>query len=177
MQTRTLTYAIAASLVTAMFAFAPMGQIASASPAGAQDQDSEFQANDTVKCEMDFTLTGWSVFYKSSSGSGTIKCNNGKTMDVVLDVTGGGLTVGHYEINDGHGNFTAVSDISQVLGSYAMATAHAGAVKSSHAAVMTNGTSTLTITGTGNGWDIGVGFASFQIKRASAVDANTSTDM
>lgn len=191
MQTRMLSLAIASSLAAGMFALAPMAHadaatapvtaapssrvasVATMAPAMQDAEEpmdkgnSEFKANDTIKCEMDFELTGWSVFYKSASGNGTVSCTNGREMAVVINVTGGGLTFGHYEVNDGHGDFTAVSDISQVLGSYAMATAHAGAVKSSRAAVMTNGDSTLTLTGTGNGWNIGVGFSSFTIKRAS----------
>ncbi|HET7266712.1 MAG TPA: hypothetical protein VFJ15_01225 [Oleiagrimonas sp.] len=198
MQPRILTLAIASGLVAGMFTLTPTAHAAASAAYGAgntssrvaaatamsspamQDDsdamqdtgDSEFKPNDTISCEMDYTLTGWSVFYKSASGNGTVKCSNGKTMKVVLNVTGGGLTVGHYQVNDGHGDFTAVSRINQVLGDYAMATAHAGAAKSSRAMVLTNGDTSLTLTGTGNGWNIGAGFASFSIKRASAAGMN-----
>lgn len=189
MQTKILTLALVSSLATGLFAMTPAAQ-AAATPARAgggasslmnasssyaqNTDDKEMQPNDTFSCKMDFTLTGWSVFYKSASGQGTVTCDNGQTMDVVLDAVGGGLTFGAYKINDGHGNFTGVSDISQILGSYAKATAHAGAVKSSHAAVMTKNNVTLTLTGTGNGWNIGVGFEGFQIKRASAANASAN---
>lgn len=121
---------------------------------------------------MDFTLSGWSVFHKTASGNGTITCDNGRSMDVVLNVKGGGLTVGAYKINDGHGDFDGISSMRQLLGTYASATAHAGAVKSSHAAVLTKNNATLTLTGTGNGWNVGAGFSGFTIKRASAADTN-----
>ncbi|HET7662716.1 MAG TPA: hypothetical protein VFK31_03675 [Rhodanobacteraceae bacterium] len=186
MQTKILTLALVSSLAAGMFALAPATKAADAptpatgaaslmhaNPPAAQDTDNhEMQPNDTINCKMDFTLTGWSVFYKSASGKGTVRCDNGQTMDVVLNAVGGGLTFGTYKINDGHGNFNGVTDINQIIGSYAKATAHAGAVKSSHAAVMTKNDVTLTLTGTGNGWNIGVGFEGFQIKRASVANAN-----
>ena len=50
-------------------------------------------------------------------------------------------------------------------GSYAMATVHTGAVRSSHAAAMTKGDVSLALTGTGQGWDIGAGFSGFTIKQ------------
>ena len=39
-------------------------------------------AKNTTNCTMDYTLKGWSAFYKTSSGSGTITCENGQTADV-----------------------------------------------------------------------------------------------
>lgn len=189
MQTRILTLAIVSSLATGMFALAPMAQARATAPqttpthappattstsgmptaaAYQRGNTKEMGPDNTINCQMDFTLSGWSVFYKTASGNGTIQCDNGKSVDVVLNVKGGGLTVGAYEINDGHGNFTGVSDIGQIMGTYASATAHAGAVKSSHAAVLSKNNVTLTLTGTGNGWDIGVGFSGFTIKPASA---------
>lgn len=192
MQTRMLTIAIASSIAVGAFALMPPVQAATTMagatnastslPAAAStamqddDDDNEAMPNDQIECQMDFRLSGWSVFYKSASGNGTITCSNGQTMDVVINVTGGGLTFGHYQINDGHGEFTDLTDITQALGHYAMATAHAGAVKSTRAAAMTNGDASLVITGTGNGWNIGAGFASFTIKRASDAGTNHSVD-
>lgn len=120
----------------------------------------------TLNCQMSFTLSGWSAIYKTANGSGTVTCNDGKSLPVTLDAHGGGLTFGKYKINDGHGEFTGVKNIHDVLGDYAMATAHAGVVKSSHAAAMTKGSVSLALSGTGDGWDIGVGFSGFTIKAA-----------
>ena len=33
-------------------------------------------AGHEVKCKMTFNLKGWSAFYKTSSGHGTITCDN-----------------------------------------------------------------------------------------------------
>lgn len=174
MQTKILTLALVSSLATGLFAMAPAAQAAATSPQDATSANSDAANQNAINCKMDFTLSGWSAFYKTANGHGTVSCDNGQTMDVVLDVKGGGLTAGAYKINDGHGNFTGVHNINEILGSYAQATAHAGAVKSSHAAVLTKNNVTLTLAGTGNGWDIGVGFSGFTIKRASAANASAS---
>jgi hypothetical protein len=122
-------------------------------------------ATPSVKCELKFQITGWSVFYKSSDGTGTIKCSNGQSMNVKLKARGGGLTVGKSTIDDGHGEFSPVSSISDLLGSYASAEAQAGADVSAKAQVVTKGDVSLALSGTGRGWDIGVAFGSFIISK------------
>ena len=118
-----------------------------------------------VKCKLTFTLQSWSVFYKTSKGSGTIKCDNGKSANVRLSAKGGGFTVGKSKISDGKGEFSEVGSIDELFGSYATADASAGAVRSSTAQVLTKGNVSLAISGTGNGWDLGVSFGDFRIKR------------
>lgn len=117
-------------------------------------------------CEMSFTLKGWSAFYKTAKGSGSIRCTNGQTMRVSLVAKGGGLTFGKSSITDGHGEFSGVDNISEVLGTYAASEAHAGAAKSAKASAMTKGNVSLALAGKGSGWDIGVAFGKFVIKRA-----------
>lgn len=119
------------------------------------------QAN--VDCQLKFTMEGWSAFYKTASGAGTIKCSNGQSMNVKLSAKGGGLTVGKSTIEDGHGKFSAVHGISELLGSYVAAEAHAGAVKSAKAQVMTKGEVSLALSGTGRGWDLGIAFGKLTI--------------
>jgi hypothetical protein len=119
----------------------------------------------TVKCEMKFTMKGWSAFYKRSSGTGTVTCNNGQSASVKLEARGGGLTAGKSSIENGHGEFSAVKNIDEIFGAYAEAQAHAGAVKSSGARAMTKGEVSLALNGTGRGWDLGVAFGKFTIKR------------
>lgn len=119
----------------------------------------------TVKCEMTFTLKGWSAFYKRASGTGTITCSNGQTANVKLEARGGGLTAGKSSIENGRGEFSNVKSIEEIFGSYADAEAHAGAVKSSGARVMTKGEVSLGLSGTGRGWDLGVAFGKFRITR------------
>ena len=116
-----------------------------------------------VDCELKFTMKGWSAFYKTASGTGVITCNNGQTMNVKLSAKGGGLTVGKSTIEDGHGKFSAVASTSELLGSYAAAEAHAGAVKSAKAQVMTKGEVSLALSGTGRGWDLGIAFGKLTI--------------
>jgi hypothetical protein len=52
-------------------------------------------------CEIDFTLSGWSVFYKTADGEGTITCDNGQTAKAKISTRGGGLTVGKSKIVKG----------------------------------------------------------------------------
>jgi hypothetical protein len=116
-------------------------------------------------CEMRFNLTGWSAIYKHAEGSGTITCQNGMTMSVNIVAVGGGLTVGKSHIDNGTGKFSEVSDLSELLGDYAQGEAHAGVVKSSTAQVLTKGTVSLALAGTGEGVDLGISFGKFTISR------------
>lgn len=120
----------------------------------------------TVKCQMTFTLSGWSVVYETADGTGTVTCDNGQSMNVKLDAKGGGLTVGKYKLTEGHGEFSNVTDISQIPGTYATASAHAGVVHSGHVAAMTKGRVSLKLSGNGEGWDIGAALSGFTIHKA-----------
>lgn len=116
-----------------------------------------------IDCEMTFTMSGWSAFYKTGSGSGTIRCDNGQSLKVKIRTKGGGITFGKQRIDDGHGKFSEVHDIKDLLGTYATGGAHAGAVKSSSAAVVTKGDVSLALAGTGEGINIGIDFGKFVI--------------
>lgn len=116
-------------------------------------------------CEMRFSMSGWSAFYKTASGDGTVSCNNGQTLRVHLKAKGGGITFGKSSIENGRGEFSGVRDISEILGSYVSAEAHAGAVKSAKGQVLTKGEVSLALSGTGRGWDLGVAFGKFTIER------------
>jgi len=120
---------------------------------------------DEIDCTLRFSMSGWSVFYKRSTGNGTISCDNGQSMKVSIEARGGGLTFGKSTIENGIGEFSGVHDISELVGGYATAEAHAGAVKSAKAQVVTKGEVSLALSGTGKGWDVGVAFGSFIIKR------------
>ena len=116
-----------------------------------------------IDCEMDFNMSGWSAFYKTASGSGTIHCNNGQSMKVKIRTKGGGITFGKQRIDNGRGKFSEVRNIKDLLGTYASGGAHAGAVKSSAASVVTKGDVSLALAGTGEGVDIGIDFGKFVI--------------
>jgi hypothetical protein len=118
-----------------------------------------------ISCKLKFTMSGWSVFYKRADGTGTVTCNNGQSMNVKLSARGGGLTAGKSTIRNGVGDFSGVQSLDDVLGSYASAEAHAGAVKSSQGQVVTKGEISLALAGTGDGWDLGIAFGKFTIKK------------
>lgn len=118
-----------------------------------------------VSCSMTFQMKGWSAFYKTASGTGSIRCSNGQSAAVKLDAKGGGLSFGKSSIENGKGEFSGVKSIDEIFGSYASAEAHAGAVKSSKASVMTKGEVSLALSGTGRGWDLGIAFGKLTISR------------
>ena len=120
----------------------------------------------SVDCKLKFTLSGWSAFYKRADGDGTVTCNNGQSLHVKLHARGGGLTVGKSDVRSGVGEFSGVQKIDDVLGDYASAEAHAGAVKSAQGQVVTKGEISLALSGTGEGWDLGIAVGKFTIKKA-----------
>ena len=122
-------------------------------------------AEANVRCTLKFTMQGWSAFYKTADGTGTIKCSDGSSMKVSLAAKGGGLTVGKSSIEDGHGQFSAIDSVDELFGTYVAAEAHAGAVKSAGAQVMTKGEVSLALSGSGRGVDLGVAFGAFTITR------------
>lgn len=145
----TLGYALALGAPTGLFAATTKGQ-----------------SGGLIECNMTYSLSGWSVFYKTASGRGTISCTNGQKAKVKVSAKGGGITFGKTEIIRGTGDFTGVRDIGEVFGSYAQAEAHAGVVKSADAQVLTKGSVSLALAGKGRGVDIGVAFGKFTIRRA-----------
>ena len=145
--------------------------IAFVAPAGAgaravaEGEDQE-KVDALVKCTMTFNLKGWSAFYKTSSGDGTITCSNGQKAKVRIKAKGGGITFGKSEIIGGTGKFTGARNLEELLGSYAQSEAHAGAGKSADAQAMTKGEVSLALSGKGRGVDIGFAFGKFTIERA-----------
>lgn len=139
--------------ITTLFAAALL--LAGAAPAQARGQ---------IDCTLNFSMAGWSVFYKTASGEGTVSCDNGQRMSVRISAKGGGISFGKSRIDNGIGEFSGVHDIRDVLGTYATAEAHAGASKSAKAQVMTKGEVSLALAGKGKGWDLGVAFGKFVIQ-------------
>lgn len=120
---------------------------------------------ETTLCRMDYTLKGWSIFYKTSRGSAKITCDNGQTANAKISAKGGGLTAGKSQVRDGYGKFSEVGDIQELFGTYAMATAAAGAVKSSEAQALTKGEVSLALAGNGTGVELGVSFGKLTLTR------------
>ncbi len=118
-----------------------------------------------VDCQMTFNLKGWSAFYKTAKGEGTITCENGQSMSVRIRAKGGGITFGKSEIVGGTGRFTGARGIEELLGSYVQSEAHAGAGRSADAQALTKGSVSLALAGTGRGVDLGFAFGKFTIER------------
>ena len=140
--------------VAALAALCAFAALPAAAPARAAGE---------ISCKIRFSLAGWSAFYKTASGSGTIRCSNGQSLRVHLTSKGGGLSFGKSEIS-GVGKFSGIYDIRDALGAYANAEAHAGAARSSKGTVMTKGNVSLALSGTGRGWDLGIDFGKFTIE-------------
>ncbi len=121
-------------------------------------------ADHELKCTLTFQLKTWSIIYKSASGAGTIHCANGQSLHVKLSAKGGGLTAGK-STEKGEGQFSPVASIEELLGGYAAVQAHAGAVNSVQAQVMTKGEVSLALAGKGHGWSLGVDLGELKIER------------
>jgi hypothetical protein len=121
-------------------------------------------AESDLKCTLTFHLKTWSIIYKSATGSGTIHCSNGQSVRVRLSAKGGGLTAGK-STESGEGEFSGVANLDELLGGYAAVQAHAGAVNSVQAQVMTKGEVSLALSGKGHGWSLGVDFGELKIER------------
>ncbi len=119
----------------------------------------------TTMCTMEFSLSGWSFFYKTASGTGTVRCDNGQSAAVRISSEGGGISFGVSKVSDGRGRFSPVGSINEIFGSYATAEAHAGMGPSVAARAMTKGTVSLELTGSGQGIDLGVALSGFTIRR------------
>src|ERR1700761_990168 len=127
------------------------------------------QANDAhaakapVKCELTYSLSGWSAIYQHAHGRGKVTCDNGQHTNVSIEMHGGGLTAGKFHVT-GKGDISNVYGVKDVFGSYAQAGASAGAVQSATAQVLTKGTVSIALSGTGEGFGLGVAVDKFDIK-------------
>jgi hypothetical protein len=117
-----------------------------------------------TQCHLSYDLEGWSIVYKTSRGQGRITCKNGQSADVKIVTHGGGATLGRIRVVDGGGSFSSVEDISDLYGSYAEAMVHAGVGAAADARVMMKGNVNLSLSGTGQGINLGLAFGSFRIE-------------
>jgi hypothetical protein len=131
----------------------------------AAESDEKAHEGTLVACKMTFDLKSWSVFYKSSKGTGTIACDNGQTAKVTITAKGGGITFGKSDVIGGTGKFSGARGIGELFGSYVQSEAHAGAGKSAAAQALTKGEVSLALAGTGRGVDLGFAFGKFTIER------------
>lgn len=115
-----------------------------------------------TRCHLSFYLESWSVFYRTGKGEGKITCDNGQTADVRIKTHGGGVTFGKQR-REGTGVFSKVWDVKETFGGYAYSEAHAGTHASAGAQALWNGRVSLALSGTGQGWDLGIAFGKFKI--------------
>jgi hypothetical protein len=116
-----------------------------------------------VKCHLTFSMSGWSAIYQHAEGRGKVSCTNGQRAAVTISVHGGGLTAGKFHVS-GHGEISHVYSIRDVYGTYAQAGASAGAGSSGTAQVLTKGSTSMALTGSGEGVDLGVAVDAFKIE-------------
>jgi hypothetical protein len=120
-------------------------------------------ATAAIKCHLTYSMEGWSAIYQHVTGHGEVRCDNGQHSAVTLSMHGGGLTAGKFRVS-GHGDISNVYGIHDVFGSYAQAGASAGAVNSGTAQVLTKGTVSIALTGTGEGVNLGLAVDKFDIE-------------
>ncbi len=124
-----------------------------------------FSANaEMLDCKITYDIKGWSFVYKQYKGTGLVSCNNGQRASVSIISRGGGLTIGKSQINKGRGSFSSLLHINEIYGTYIALDAHAGAVVSVDAQVMTKGEVSLALSGNGRGVDLGIALSGFSIK-------------
>ena len=123
------------------------------------------QAKAPLKCHLTYSMSGWSAIYQHAEGRGRVSCDNGQRAAVTISLHGGGLTAGKFHVS-GHGDITNVYSIRDVYGSYAQAGASAGAGRSGTAQVLTKGTTSIALSGSGEGVDLGVAVDAFKIEPA-----------
>ena len=123
------------------------------------------RADEPIECDLTYSLKGWSAFYRTSKGDGTISCSNGQRVAVRITTHGGGITFGTYEVRDGKGSFSNIWNMSQLYGGYAEVGGHAGAGPSVGGRAMTKGDVGLALSGKGQGINLGFAFGAFIIDR------------
>jgi hypothetical protein len=123
-------------------------------------------ADAELECKMTYSLSGWSLIYKHTTGSGVVTCSDGQSMPVRVTAKAVGLTAGKWHIDNGQGKFSDVHSIHDVLGGYAQASANAGVAKSGEAQVLTKGPVSLALSGAGEGINLGVDIGQFKIEPA-----------
>jgi hypothetical protein len=126
---------------------------------------SALAAEAPIKCHLTYSLSGWAAIYQHATGSGHVVCDNGQRGAVTLTIHGGGLAAGKYHVT-GTGDISNVYGLHNVYGSYAQAGASAGVVHSGDAQVLTKGTVSIALTGTGEGFNLGVAIDKFDIEPA-----------
>jgi len=117
------------------------------------------------ECTLKYTMKGWSAFYETYQGTGTVSCPSGKSAQVKLSLKGGGFTFGASHITHGTGRIRGVNKISDIYGGSFTMGGHAGFTKSVEGRWIPKGSRTITLSGKGTGYDLGWSMGSFRISK------------
>ncbi len=117
------------------------------------------------ECSLKYTMKGWSAFYKTYQGSGTVRCPSGKSARVKLSLKGGGFTLGASHILNGTGTIHGIHKIEDIYGRSFALGGHAGFTQSVEARWIPKGDYTITLSGKGVGYDLGWSVGSFRISK------------
>ncbi len=123
-----------------------------------------YQAQAT-DCKITYNLKGWSAFFKTVKGAGTVSCSNGQSANVNLSMKGGGFTFGSFNIKEGAGRFSGVKNISDIYGGYFAMDGHAGAGKEVEGRTLPFKAVKLSMKGKGRGVNLGFSMGSFRISK------------
>lgn len=124
-----------------------------------------FSSVQAEECDLKYTMKGWSAFYKTYKGTGTVNCPSGISAQVNLSLQGGGFTFGASEITEGKGKIRGVTKIDDIYGGAFALGGHAGFNKSIEGRWIPRGARTVTLSGKGKGYDLGWSMGSFKISK------------
>ena len=124
-----------------------------------------FSSAQAEECSLTYNMKGWSAFYKTYKGTGTVRCPSGQSAQVNVSLKGGGFTFGASEIIDGKGRIRGVNKISDIYGGGFALGGHAGFIKSVEGRWVPKGSRTITLSGKGKGYDLGFSMGSFRISK------------
>jgi len=113
-------------------------------------------ADENIECQISFSSNEWSAAYARMVGQGLVSCDDGSSMPVWLWAKGGGITAGMWKITDGKGKFHNVRKIEDVLGEYISVSGDIGVSRAATARLLSKGKITLSLTGKGEGFDLGI---------------------
>jgi hypothetical protein len=125
-------------------------------------------AEDEVSCEMDFSMKGWAVVITEGKGEGKVVCSNGETAEVAIASHGIGLSAGKAELVHARGEFTGVSRLEDLLGTYSSQTRTGGAGEAGGVALLTKGSVSLTVYAKGEGMGISTALGRITIARKAS---------
>ena len=116
-------------------------------------------------CTLEYTMSGWSAFYSTYNGTGTVSCPNGQRATVNLSLKGGGFIFGTAEIKQGMAKIHNVANMNDVYGGSFAAGGTAGFINYVDGYWAPKGSKTVTLSGKGSGYSLGFSLGSLRISK------------